>query len=318
MTVNTSKKLTENAYILTPINDEAINVILYFNELGESYFINLNKDVSESSLPAINDLQNSIVEGYLYPYPDEFIFYPIDILYLKGKNVMNNQFLGKLKESRYNSLMYCINTINSIGSGGLQIEINNRFDLNVVQGANNYLTNTSEFGDISGLLFIPIESSYIPKSINKNLLLWTDTKKFSNLMLTLNVFLKSGNRWEVKIDSKSIPLNLLPQENGTIEIPVKFVNKNNVKDGDIVLFEINLNVNGTINTKKPLKVVQKTDEQINDYSDIINILQSIQTPISKSVFTTNISEIGGRIGFTIGDKFYYQSEARKPLGVLAV
>jgi len=318
MTVNTSKKLTENAYILTPINDEAINVILYFNELGESYFINLNKDVSESSLPAINDLQNSIVEGYLYPYPDEFIFYPIDILYLKGKNVMNNQFLGKLKESRYNSLMYCINTINSIGSGGLQIEINNRFDLNVVQGANNYLTNTSEFGDISGLLFIPIESSYIPKNVNKNLLLWTDTKKFSNLMLTLNVFLKSGNRWEVKIDSKSIPLNLLPQENGTIEIPVKFVNKNNVKDGDIILFEINLNVNGTINTKKPLKVIQKTDEQINDYSDIINILQSIQTPISKSVFTTNISEISGRIGFTIGDKFYYQSEARKPLGVLAV
>jgi len=317
MTVNTSRKLTENAYILTPINDEAINVILYFNDLGESYFINVNKDVSESSLPVINDLQNTIIEGYLYPYPDEFVFYPIDILYLRGKSVMGYPFLGKLKESRYNSLMYSINTINSIGSGSLQIEINDRFDLNVIQGAKNYLTNTSAFGDISGLLFIPIDSVYLPKSINKNLLLWTDTKKFSNLMLTLNVFYKSTNRWEVKIDSKSLPLNLLPQENGTIEIPAKFVNKNNVVNGDIILFEINLNVDGSINTKKPLKVVQKTDEQINDYSDIINILQSIQTPISKSVFTS-ISQEGPYTGITIGDKFYYLSDLRKPLGVLAV
>jgi len=318
MTINTSKKLTENAYILTPINEEAINVILYFNQFGESYFININRDVSESSLPAIDELQNTIIEGYLYPYPEEFIFYPIDILYLRGNNIMENPFLGKLKESRYNSLLYAINIIKSHEEdSNLQIEINDRFDLNIIQGANNYLTNTSMFGDISGLLFIPIDSSYFPKTLNKNLLLWTDTKKFSNLMLTLNVFYKSGNRWEVKINSKSIPLNLLPQENGTIEIPVKFVNKNNVVDGDIILFEINLNINGSINTKKPLKVIQKTDEQINDYSDIVNILQSIQTPISKSVFT-NITEEGSYIGITIGDKFYYISELRKPLGVLAV
>lgn len=317
MTINTSKKLTEYAYILTPINDEAINVILYFNELGESYFINLNRDVSESSLPAISDLRNSIIEGYLYPLSDEFIFYPIDILYIQGKNIMNLAFLGKSKDSRYNALMYSVNTINATGSNSLQIEVDSRFDLNIVQGAQNFLTNVSTFGEISGLLFIPIDLEYFPKTLNKNLLLWTDTKKYSNLMLTLNVISKSGNRWEIKIDSKSIPLNLLPQESGTIEIPVKFVNKNNVVDNDIVLFEINLNVNGSINTKKPLKAIQKLDEHINDYSDIINILQSIQTPISKIIFT-KLNEIGGRIGFTIGDKYYYLQELRKPLGVLAV
>ena len=69
--------------------------------------------------------------------------------------------------------------------------------------------------------------------------------------------------------------------------------------------------------KKPLKAIQKLDEHINDYSDIINILQSIQTPISKIIFI-KLNEIGGRIGFTIGDKYYYLQELRKPLGVLAV
>jgi len=318
MTIITSKKLTQNSYIITPINDETINVILYFNEIGESFFINLNKDVSESSLPVIDELKNTIVEGYLYPYPEEFIFYPIDIIYLFGKDISAFPFLNRKdnKKARYNALMYTINKILPQESA-LQIEIDNRFDLDVVNGSNNYLTNEKTFGEISGLLFIPTNIGYTQKTINKDLLLWSDTRKDSNLYLVLNVNYRSGNRWEVKIDSKSIPLNLLPQESGTIELPVKFVNKNNVKNGDFVLFEVRLNVNGNIDAKRPLLPIQTIDEKVNDYSDVINILQSIQTPIPRSVFT-NLENIGQNIGFTIGDKFYYLSSLDTPLNVIAV
>jgi len=317
MTLTTAKKLTQNGYILTPINDESLNVILYFNEYGESFFINLNKDVSESGLPVLDELKNTIIEGYLYPYPEEFIFYPIDILYLYGKNITVFPFLNKKnnKEARYNALVYAVSKM--VNQGSLQIEIDSRFDLDVVRGSKNYLTNTDSFGEISGLLFIPINVGYTPKNINKDLLLWSDTRKESNLYLVLNVYYRSGNKWEVKIDSKNIPLNLLPQESGTIELPVKFVNKNNIKDNDFVLFGIRFNVKGTIDTKRPLLAIQKIEEHVNDYSDVINILQSIQTPIPRSTFT-NLEVIGGNLGFTLGDKFYYLNSIGNPLSVISI
>jgi len=231
---------------------------------------------------------------------------------------MGYPFINKTnnKESRYNSLMYAANTILTNGSGTLQIEINGRFDFDIIRGSNYYLTNESDFGEISGLLFIPTDIPYIPKSVNKDLLLWSDTRKDSNLMIALNVYPKGGNRWEVKIDSKNIPLNLLPQQAGSIELPVKFVTKNNITSGDLILFEINLNVNGSINTTKPLIAIQKLDEKINDYFDVINILQSIQTPISKNVFI-NINKIDPP-GFTIGDRHYYLTAFNNPMNVMVV
>jgi hypothetical protein len=45
-------------------------------------------------------------------------------------------------------------------------------------------------------------------------------------------------------------------------------------------------VNTLINTKKPLTPVEKITENITDYFSVINILQSIQTPISKINITT--------------------------------
>ena len=133
-------------------------------------------------------------------------------------------------------------------------------------------------------------------------------------MLFRSVYSKGGNRWEVKIDSKNIPLNLLPPQ---IELPVKFVTKNDITSGDLVLFEINLNVNGAINSTKPLIGIQKLDEKINDYFDVINILQSIQTPIPRTVFTELRTE-GGNIGFGISNKFYYLESLNSPLKVLSI
>jgi hypothetical protein len=106
-------------------------------------------------------------------------------------------------------------------------------------------------------------------------------------LITLNVKYKSGNKWEIEIDSKSIPSGLLPQDSGTIEIPVVFSNKNKLSDGDLVLFQINLLTNNQINTKKPLIAINKQEEKLTDYFTVINILESIQTPITKSELINN-------------------------------
>ena len=166
LTPRNASTFTKNAYILTPINDEALNVLLFFNTSGESYFINTNNDVSETSLPAVNNLADTLIEGYLYPYEEDFVFYPIDILYSSGTNVMDYPFinLSEQKKSRYNALRY---SIDSIPSGSqLDIQIENRFDINIVGGAVNFLTNKEAFGDISGLLFIPFNTEYIPKKVS--------------------------------------------------------------------------------------------------------------------------------------------------------
>ena len=126
-----------------------------------------------------------------------------------------------------------------------------------------------------------------------------------------------NNKYSISLNGKSIPTSLLPQEAGVIEIPVRLVKSENIQDSDNVLFNININNNGTINTKRPLKAISRIDETINDYSDIINILQSIQTPISRNTFI-DLEDIGGKLGFIIGDKFYYYVSPHKPLGVIAV
>lgn len=196
--------------------------------------------------------------------------------------------------------MNSIEIINSVESD-LIIETP-RFDLDIIGGSKNFLTN-KDFGDISSLLFIPINEEYSFGKVNRKLLIWNNTTKESNNLLTLNVYSRSGNKWEVKIDSKNIPNELLPQESGTIEIPVVFSNKYKLSDQDLVLFKINkLVIRGlrdptgtagtkginTINTKKPLTPLNKSEEQLTDYFTVINILESIQTPISKGVLSNGI------------------------------
>ena len=308
---------TSNTYIVTPINDEALNVLLFISNDGTSHFINTNNDISETSLPSIEELSNTLIEGYMYPYEEEFIFYPIDILFLKGNDITEYPFINKVdqKMSRYNALRYSIDLIQQFPTQ-LDIQIENRFDLNIISGTSNFLTNTSVFGDISSLLFIPYNLNYIPRKKNKNLLLWTNTNLKSTRYISLNVQKSesSNNKWIVSLDSKPIPRDLLPQEAGVIEIPVSFGKK--LKNNDIVLFEINLFIGGKINTKKPLIAIDIITEHINDYNDIINVLQSIQTPISKNTFI-DINK-NSPPGFTIGDRHYYMTGFNKPMNVMVV
>lgn len=276
LTNNSIKLFTKEVYILTPINNDFIKVFLFFNASGESYFINENSDISLSTLPNIGNMENTLIEGYLYPYEDELLFHPIDILYLNNKELGSLPFYSRSnKDNRFSSLMYSIEVMNSYSSD-LVIESSN-FDLNIISGAKHFLSNT----EYNSILFIPINVGYSFGKINKKLLIWNDSNNETNSMICLNVYSITGTKWRVEIDSNSIPEYLLP---GEIEIPVQFVKKNNLVDGDFVLFKINKLVNGLINVKKPLIPISKETEKIHDYYYVINILESINSPIPKTAF----------------------------------
>jgi len=324
MNYGTYSLLSKQRYLVTPINDETIKVILFFNNLGKSFFINENNDVSESGLTEIKELSNTVIEGYLYPGTSEFIFYPIDIIYLNGTPQNSLNYLNGT-ESRFNNLNKAVNLINNSGSSGsLEIQFESRFDLNVIEGVKYFLSSPDVYGDISKVLFIPVNEKYLINKVNNKLLLWNDISNDENKLIQLNVFNLKNNIWKVSIDSKNIPTELLPQKNGGIELLQSVVKEFKITNGDLIVFEINTLIDSTINKKTPLKPILKSSEKMNDYQDVINILQSIHTPLLKSTLININSDNELPPGITIQNKHYYypiingNPEINKPLKVTGI
>lgn len=276
---------TKYRYLVCPIFPGTIYSLLYFNEHGESYFLNLNNDVSDSGLPAIIELKNTIIAGYLLPFKEpDFIFYVVDLLFYNGKNTMVNKFLDSTNGNRYKGLMYSFRIIENYNQGPLKVE--KHFDQNIIKGSNYFSNNNN-------LLFISYDSPFTQGKLNKQTMLWNDSLHVDNLYISLNVVKESKNRWKVTVDNKTIPEDLL---SSTIEISIKFTDDNKIKDNDCILFKIMINqVTKKIAGQKPLLPVEKIEQSINDYSDVINILQSIQNPIKKETFKPNEFKLGNTV-----------------------
>jgi hypothetical protein len=243
--------------LMVGIPNETIRVVLSFSE---NLFINTLEQSSETGLPNIPSLSGTIMDGYLDI--NENIFYPFDIIYFKGEDISKNIY-----KKRFDTLMYCIEILNNI-SGSLTISTN--FDDSI----ENIITEENIF-----ILFIPLNSVYTQGKINKDVKIWTPFVE--EKYITLNVHEFRGNRWKIDIKGKEISQILLPQKNDSVEIPIVFTNKNAIEDNDIILFKINMNTNGIINNNKPLIPIEKVSEHINDYNDIVNILEFIKNPIKK-------------------------------------
>ena len=69
----------------------------------------------------------------------------------------------------------------------------------------------------------------------------------------------------------------------------------------------------TINTKKPLTPLNKSEEQLTDYFTVINILESIQTPISKGVLSNGIRWTINGTTYSHSKDSSGKSEINKPL-----
>lgn len=281
--VNINKITTGTGYIVTPINENTIPVLLFFNKVGESYFINDNNDISETSLPVIQVIAGTLISGYLYPYQQELVFYPLDIIYLSGKDLTQmDYYTGNSKDSRFHNLMFALNLISINGMEQSQLDIqSNRFDLNVIPGAKNFLTSEeySLYGNVSGLLFIPTSGVYKVGKSNNNLLMWSDT---------LTKFSREFSAQISEIKDSSVRLEIENREinfgNETIKISKIFINKNKLKVGDKVLFKINVDSDGKIDQRTPLIPLNVVSEQMYNYSEVINNIESITNPIPRNYF----------------------------------
>ena len=286
---------TKNAYMVTPIHNDTLRVKLYFNSLGNSYFVNTFNDISESGIPTMRELAETEIEGYLHPFPDNFIFYPVDISKIHGTDVSQFDFYSGTKK-RWE---YLKSAVSKIETKQISIKIEINFDLNIVQGSNYFLTN---FSEISGLLFIPHTGNEIR--------VWSDSLHDSNKFIGLSVKKIKGNRWKITVENKTIPQELVQQgSENDIEIPISFTKDK--PDEMFVLFKINLKrTDFKIENRKPFIPIEQLEHQINNYSEVINILESIKNPISREVFTT-LHE--NPLGFMFNNKLYYLTTMNAPL-----
>jgi hypothetical protein len=286
--------LASTSYIVTPMYTGTLPVMLFFDTTGKSYFI-YNKEVSGSLIQPIPELKNTILEGYLYPF-DDITFYPTDIHYKKGQK-MNTDFYSKTsKVNRYNSLKSVLDTIKKTES---KILVQSQFDLNIVNGSKYYL----ETENVTGLLFKPFGSS--------DTLFWNDTFYGDNLHISLDLKKFENNRWTLSIEGKFIPTTLLQQGSGhDIEIPVSFSKKFIKKDSAIVLLKIHIKrTDFRIDQRKPFTPIEVLDQHINTYSEVIHILESINNPIPRNVFT----ELASPPGFILDHVLYAFQGIGEPL-----
>jgi hypothetical protein len=287
-TYESVSKFTKNVYMVIPILSNTIRVFLYFDPQGKSFFININKDVSNSGLPTISQLSNCLVEGYLNPFKEEFTFQPTDILYYNNKNVMPKPYYTGQRNDRFQDLTNVLGGIQNVRS---MLTIKPIFALDILNDSRYYLDNE----DISSLLFMPYLDRYTPQKVNKDVIMWTDTSKKENTFIAMNVAKVGKNTWDITVGGRKVDPILLPSP---VEIGIKWAEDNRLANGDLVMFKINLDqISHKISVGKPLTPVQKLTEfsNFNDYSDVVSILQSIQTPIGKSVFAGSRFVLGSSI-----------------------
>jgi hypothetical protein len=237
-----------------------IRAFLQFDETGKGIFVNQTQETADTDL-VVAQLSGTILDGFFDEESE--IFYPFDITSFKSQDITKQPF-----KKRFDALMYTLEILNQTFSN---ITFSTNFDDSIEN-----LTEPDSF-----IIFIPKTSVYTPGEINKTVKIYT--RVIENFYLTLNVTPLKSNRWKIRYGTKEIPEMLLPQRQKvkdtqtSIEIPVAFVTKNKLENGEIVLFQVNTNSNGLINNNKPLIPIQKASDHINDYSDIVNILQHIKS-----------------------------------------
>ena len=89
-------------------------------------------------------------------------------------------------------------------------------------------------------------------------------------------------------------MSLLPNP---VEINIKWSDDHRLKNGDLVLFKTSLDrITHKLIPGKPLIPIEiLTETSFNDYSDVLSILQSIQTPVNKSIFVGNKIVLGNLV-----------------------
>jgi hypothetical protein len=303
LTFKNISMFTKNPYCVLPVIEGSIEVLLFFDSEGDSFFVKNDMEFLPSTLESGTLYYNTLIFGYLQPSKDQLVFYPVDLLLHNSTD-----YRKKVHAQRYSLLSELVGKFQT--NETFIIKFNGFVDVNIVNGSKYFLET---FKDTISLVFMPLNDEY-----NKNVLKWNNNNSISNKQIVLMVNDSGDGSWSLSLDSKKIPSSLLPQEDnegGGIKIPKNFINKYSLKSNQYVLFEINSDLNDKINIKNPLKPISIFDEKLNEYQDVINILESIKNPIGKSFFT-KINQ--NPIGFKLGTAVYYFVAPNKPLQVINI
>jgi hypothetical protein len=285
--------LTREPFLISPYYEDTVRVKMFFQGDGSSIFVNEFGIVSETSVPVIEELQNTVVDGFLLPFQnDDFIFYITDISLFNGMDISAMIFYSDT-ESDY-KVKYIKTIYEMVESTNPRLKINLRFDLNIVQGSQYLLRDPL----VSGILFISYSGQFY---------LWRDVVN-NQVIINLQVSLLPNGRWRVE---GGIPDNLLPQKDNSIFLRKEFTKK--IKATTFIL-EARLNLNLTNSTKidtiEPVIPVSVLETPIYTPQEVINILQSVKFPLSKEIFQ-NLNQ--DPIGFNYNGIVYRFNGLNKPL-----
>ena len=287
---------TKSLFMVTPVFQDTLRVKLMFDAAGRSYFINELGDISESGINVVVDLAETTIDGWVYPFRDpEFKFYPNDITSFKGTDVSRLDYYDNPGDTRWKFLQDSLSLIEP-NLAGLSIRSHN-FDLNIVEGS-EYFTNNPE---VSGLIFIS-------RSGDKTFM-WSDNLH-GDILISVDVNRLKNNIWVVSHSGKVIEPELLPQgKSYDVNLGSKF--SNGKPDAMILLCKLNLlQTTFKINTIHPLIPLEQLSAHINSYAELMNILESTNKPIMRSVFDTINKD---PLGFSFNGKNYRFSSINEPL-----
>ncbi len=266
-TLVTFTPFTKNIFMVTPIRENTVRVKLYFNPSGESFFINTLGEVSESGFPIVSELADTILDGHFYPF-ENLVFYPFDCDQYKGKDISRFHYYSG-QQKRWDYIKKVEMMLNQFQSN---VSIVTEFDLNIVGGANNYLNNE----EVHGLLFIGCSSN--------EMYTFYDSFHDYNLVVGLEAQQIQGNRWKITVEGRTLPNDLIYQgPNNDIEIPI--AQTKGKGSYFIGAFKINFKQTGyIIENTKPFILQEVLTQQINTYEEVVNILESIKSPITRQTF----------------------------------
>jgi len=272
---------TKDIYMVTPIRENTIRVKLYFNPAGKSFFIN-TFEVSESGIPDFPELADTILDGHFYPF-QPLVFYPFDCEKYKGRDISGLKYYSG-QQKRWDYIKKVELALRQIESN---VSVITEFDLNIIGGSHNYLTNE----DIHGLLFIGCSSN--------EMFTFHDSFHDYNLVVGLEAQKVQGNRWKITVENKTLPVELVKQGNN-VELPVAFTKGK----GDYFIGAFKISIKQTeykIEQSKPFIPQEQLTSQINTYDEVISILESIHSPITRQTFQGgNSIQFNGKVFTFVG------------------
>jgi hypothetical protein len=283
-TLITFTPFTKNIFMVTPIRGNTVRVKLYFNEYGKSFFINTLGQTSESGIPDTPSLAQTILDGHFYPFPN-LVFYPFDCDMYKGKDTTGLMYYSG-QQKRWDYVKIVEMALRQIESN---VSIVTEFDLNIIGGSHNYLTDDG----VHGLLFISVSSN--------EMYTFYDSFHEYNLIVGLEAQQIQGNRWRITVENKTLPESLVQQgPNNDIELPVAFTKGKG--NSFIAAFKINFKqTDYKIENTKPFIPQELLDEQINTYQEVVGILESINSPITRETFQAgNSIQFNGKVFTFVG------------------